>query len=1001
MPDDDLYPDYIARGEEQAILEEVRQVRADRQSRAVLLYGPGGVGKTSLVRGLGRFGSGQRVAWLDPVDVDDPEFWLLSSLERKVVEQLDPDLRYFGPYLKYLSRLPSSTQPRIGHETVVSHLGRIKRVFADCYTDFVEQSGTTVVMVFDTVETIRGVYLLYTLTQWMKALPATLFILAGRPQPVTGAWPDPIRSELEDPYQALPVRTVELGEFTWDDATRYLSRSSVAEALTDDELKKLLLLTRGHPLWLAFAISYLDDQGIPEEAKAPLAVIEQEIPYRGDMTADGQRRHEEFKRRLVTPYQGVDFWHEAIKRLAVVRQSVNWEVWRQLMDDSGLPDTAPNLDEAWSQLLATPWIRTRANGRYVTLHDAVAEELAQRIIALHDQNQQWRRYLWVRAAAIYSELTEAPQSELAANLAVLDDRLRRLEHRVQADLEGGAAADEGAGELEVEQSSIQEVARLDVQKRELDQFRAVSLYYRLLCDFADGSGQFLKLFDEATNERDVFFLDRLALEMQRFLPGAIQPYAPDDVIGAVVREFGRWLTSAGKVPYLKISLSLADYLIDNERSLEAIDVLAELPEAVTAVADEGERCRLSILKGNAYMRIPDQVGAGLQYFDQALSDARRSSEPHRLAADAYNEKGYYYRNGGLWSAADESYEAARDEISMNIFDHDSDLDHENLASIQTNWAYLKGLRGDYREGTSLVESAIKVRQRLRLRHQEGISWSVCGEVYRYERQFQQAWDAFAIAEKIFQGQRNWSWLGTIYQQQAICLFQAIQASISLVQDRDDDRGQARDQERDPVEQANRRIIWALDICRDQNIRAYPSALNRAGRIVGQQDQEAGLGYLREGIRWARRLSDGWFWFANLIEYAELSYRAYVQTGDRQHRDQIDGQADAIGEATERYRFPDLEGRWNLLRGHLAIHDAVVEDDPSGLSEALESYKTGFMQIAEGYVGSSGAPVIPREFEGFRELFVQLPAAVRARWLRDFRQAWRGSTQLLARLEELY
>ena len=28
--------------------------------------------------------------------------------------------------------------------------------------------------------------------------------------------------------------------------------------------------------------------------------------------------------------------------------------------------------------------------RYVTLHDAVAEELAQRVIALHDQGKQWR-----------------------------------------------------------------------------------------------------------------------------------------------------------------------------------------------------------------------------------------------------------------------------------------------------------------------------------------------------------------------------------------------------------------------------------------------------------------------------------------------------------------------------------------------------------------------------------------------------------------------------------
>src|ERR1700691_2524062 len=98
MTDGSLYPGYIPRQEEQAIREEARLVQADRQSRAVLLYGPGGVGKTSLVRGLVQARPGERMAWLDPVDVDDPEFWLLSSLERKVAGQLDPENRYFGRY---------------------------------------------------------------------------------------------------------------------------------------------------------------------------------------------------------------------------------------------------------------------------------------------------------------------------------------------------------------------------------------------------------------------------------------------------------------------------------------------------------------------------------------------------------------------------------------------------------------------------------------------------------------------------------------------------------------------------------------------------------------------------------------------------------------------------------------------------------------------------------------------------------------------------------------
>jgi hypothetical protein len=336
---------------------------------------------------------------------------------------------------------------------------------------------------------------------------------------------------------------------------------------------------------------------------------------------------------------------------------------------------------------------------------------------------------------------------------------------------------------------------------------------------------------------------------------------------------------------------------------------------------------------------------------------------------------------------------ARDAISGTLVRGGSDEDHENMASIQTNWAYLTGLNGEYRDGSSLVESAIMVRHRLNLHQQEGISWSVCGEVYRYERRFAKAWDAFVVAEQTFQGQRNWSWLGTIYQQQAICLFQALEDGVNLVEDRD------------PMEQCKRLITLALDICRDQNVRGYPSALNRAGRIYGKEDAEAGLGYLREGIDQARRLSDGWFWFANLIEYAELSFRALEEAGEDRYRDEIASCAAGVADAAREYEFIDLEGRWMLLQGHLGIYDTLQDNDSSRLSAALHNYRTGFELLARRYVGSSGAAAVAKEFETFGRLFSRLPPDVRAQWLEELRRAWigaeQGSTLLLARLQQLY
>src|SRR6185437_7642845 len=336
------------------------------------------------------------------------------------------------------------------------------------------------------------------------------------------------------------------------------------------------------------------------------------------------------------------------------------------------------------------------------------------------------------------------------------------------------------------------------------------------------------------------------------------------------------------------------------------------------IADRSASTRLNTLRGNAYMRIPSEVRKALPYFEAALADATAVDSPdrHSLIAKAYKELGYYYRNLGKWDDADEAYKSARDAISATLSATSKDADREEMASIQTNWAYVKGLCGSYREGAYLVKSAIDVRGRLGLRQEQGASHSVRGEVYRYERLFHMAWRAYAEAEDIFDELRSWPWLGLIYQEQAICLFQAAQDDISIIP-------------ADPIEEAKRLIRRSLDLCRSLAVRGYPSALNRAGRIFGADDPYAGLRYLEEGIESARQLSDGWFWFANLIEFVELCYRVWREGEEPFYLDQIDSRSTEIDQVMAEYEFPDLKGRWGLLQGHLAVHK-WLETGESGL-----------------------------------------------------------------------
>ena len=665
-----------------------------------------------------------------------------------------------------------------------------------------------------------------------------------------------------------------------------------------------------------------------------------------------------------------------------MRESASQEIWQELMADKRLPPEVASWQEAWQRMLSTPWIRPRADSRYVTLHDAVAEELGRRIIPVHDQDLRWRRELWERAAGIYARATAAAAKKLAADQAKLDRQLRAMDEVTGQDGEvRRSAAARG--------NVVTRAAALEVRKRDLDQLKAAALIYQLLSDFGAGCQQYLDWLEQAKRARDVPFADLLTLEMQRLLPGKFR-YPLGDVIGDVVADFHRWLAARPQL-YREIGLSTAGYLIDRELSAAAKELLESLPGPGM---DFTHRYRLSILLGNACMRISGQASDGRAHFERALAQAIELPPPerHKYVAEAQNELGFFYRHQGMWSEADSAYREALSAVADYQAAGAGDEVLDELASIQTNWAYVKGLQGFYRAGASLVQSAIRVRRLLGNRQGEAISQSVRGEVYRYEREFELAWRAYERAEEIFQEQLNWPWLGIIYQEQAICLFQATRAGVVVTE------------EPDQRAQAQRLITLALDICHDFE-RGYPSALNRAGRIFAAQDRDRALDYLRLGIEAAKEQSDGWFWFANMIEYAELSYSAWQETDNPAHRDAIVGLAGQIAEADAEYQYPVLSGRWLLLQGNLRVRAWQADDDVWHLSEALDLYSLGFSLIARGQMGSSGVTAIPRQFEAFRGVLQELPPDIRRHWLQELSREWSelpgGSDRLLAAIAGLH
>ena len=394
---------YIPRHVEGRVLHYVDEVLRDGSTKAVLLYGAGGVGKTRMLRDLARREVGSpAVRWVEPIDVDDPEYWVLENLQRRIARVLDPDDRYFKSFHEYLSRLPGDSDGA-SHETIASHHQRLREEFVRCYQRLVEVTGTTVVIALDTVEVIRDSNFPAILSQWMPKMPRTLFVLSGRP-----AEDDPITRLLADEVAEDWIERIEMPGFTPSETRKFLAQSVLGGHLEEGVIDGLVALTEGHPLWLELAVDYLCDEEMPPE-------LAERPPYLG-------RVREEFRRRLVSPFRRTEFWSEAVNRLAVVRHNVNRSTWAELMDDCRLPEGVADWDEAWAVLRDHPWIRSRANGQDVTLHDVLAQELALRLIPLHDQDEAWRRGLWRKAARIFGDATAQYQEVVdAIDAAPLDD----------------------------------------------------------------------------------------------------------------------------------------------------------------------------------------------------------------------------------------------------------------------------------------------------------------------------------------------------------------------------------------------------------------------------------------------------------------------------------------------------------------------------------------------------------------------------------------------------
>ncbi|WP_420642382.1 hypothetical protein [Candidatus Leptofilum sp.] len=929
------------------IIEMATSTRPNHGSSVLLLEGPGGMGKSMLVRQatdeLEKNHS--EIYVVGPLDMDDTNYHIASNVGLQIAHKLGE--KYFTRYIEANRKYQGHEIQAVDRTTIHIHLALGDRYFVEDYSRFARKNR--VVIFADTVETIRGTHIWSYFSRMIASLPNTLFVLSGRRSSPYGLEKRPFSSEKER-FGNMPnigkdgVDVIQLQGWPKQEARAFIANTSGGSTLLKDDIERLLYLSRCQPLHLTLALQHLPrmpvlDRNVAEiKQTAPLYANEFDatIPAKESLAPDiefddlgdeGKSLVTQFNRELLLHMADSSPLSQTMRRIAHLRRRIDKEMYARIVTFSPAIRDAPT----WDELIKQPWVRKRTGG-YVTWHDIVGELLRKHIWPIRDSSGKKRKLLSQQAITLYTELIKNLQVKINKLNSKYDLRLKKINEQ-----EGDALfLEEDFPEL------VELTSQLLELRRRLWPIEAEKLYYELDADVQAGYQAFLRAFNQAGQAGQLIVRELFLSEMEPFL----QAFEPGS------NEYF-------EIVFRQIQTAVGDNLQD-----VAAEKIAHLWDLYR---DPIRQYQLLIWQGNTFLRTVGRETEGRQSFEAALQLAKEQEELG--IGEALSEIGFAHRQLGNWEQAGKMYREALKVTPLSKRDL--------RAEIGIQLAYVQALLGEYDAANAFMRGTLPYLRQFGDRILFGAGLSVQGEVFRYQKKYDEAHKAYDEALAVFSEIEHLGWLGTVQQEKAICLIQENNPRRNLLE-------------------AMYLIEQARYFCREQNMRDYPSALNRAGRIYELKgDYEQAFTAFEEGIEVAQAAQNIWFLMSNIIEFSELAVQLWHDTEIPEHHEKILKHESLVKtyDQNPEYEFKDLFGRWHLVKGHKAWYEgkqAVKHNKGSAEASwqtAMEEYALGFSMVAQGYYGSHGIGALPKEGERLKHHVLELPVEEGKRWCNYFHQEW--------------
>lgn len=546
---------------------------------------PAGIGKTRLLheirqRYIRHASDYPQVHITDSIDFDNQSLHLRQSVGLRIAQILNT--RSFTLYLQALQDWRRMSLAGVSSWRLTQQAAEIHRAFLECFRMFAAEKR--VVLFLDSTDIIAETDVQDYLLDLLPQLPNTLTLLAGRNARKLGTH---LQATMGEQVEILELPSL----LTWTGEADLQHKEEVLRDKIAMELaQKLLLLARGQPIFLDFAIpSRADALGITWLRETPLDVI-QALPY---------PQLQQWRRRFV---------------LELVQY---------------FTDTSPLLD----------WVILVMASIYPLDNVMIARLLAISEERAADLFDEAKAYIFVKQLpneriALHDEMRRMVNEHVWPEIDPTGDRQRRdsklaveyLEHEIAVltrHRKELLAERQRSHDAEQTPEAISTFLQPDLLERRLWELKEQLLSHVLFVDVERGVNTFTTFFEEATYAYHFAIRQALLQQMQHYFH-RLSPLQRYEVDSRRIKQ----LADEGK--YLQAGLLTTEIL-------EMHDLLPE------------QQVEMLIQRGSAEVR-SGHLHQSIADFERAIAICHQYRLPHSLVR-ALNARGWSYRHHGDFDQA--------------------------------------------------------------------------------------------------------------------------------------------------------------------------------------------------------------------------------------------------------------------------------------------------------------------------------------------------------------